>query len=249
MWYEVEVIWFYFKSWKKNRLTNLAVSFQTHIKSITKSVFITSKTLPDYAPLYLRLCGGDAHSCIQYLQTGLLWWSPVQGVRQSPGQAPIHTELSSQGPGTHQAQAAHHPHWLSVRFHITYKSPHALTPWDLFDLLRHHTPPWILRSSHACLLSQLLPLCCHACISCCLFLHWFFPSAIQPILYLNLLFYLYFIYFAFTTFFRCITAMCAFNCTAGTNKVCWMDFPVPGDGPSRQSFQTRLSDYLKTIYF
>ena len=142
-----------------------SLSFQSHIKSVTKSAFHHLKNI---SRLRSSLSDSVTETLIHAFVTsrldycnGVLSGVPsktldrLQYVQNSAARVLTRTK-----PWQHITPTLIHLHWLPVKFRIqykllllTYKSLHALAPQYLADLLHQHTPSRSLRSSDAGLLS------------------------------------------------------------------------------------------------
>ena len=124
------------------------LSFQSHIKSITKSAFYQHK------PVAETLIHAFITSCLDYCN-GVLSGLPsktldrLQYVQNSAARVLTRTK-----PWQHITPTLIRLHWLPVKSRITYKillltykSLHSLAPQYLSDLLHPYTQSWTLRSS------------------------------------------------------------------------------------------------------
>ena len=141
------------------------LSFQSHIKSVTKSAFFHLKNISRLRP---SLSNTTAETLIHAFITsrldycnGVLFGVPkktldrLQYVQNSAARVLTHTK-----PWQHITPTLIHLHWLPVRSRIsfkllllTYKSLHSLAPQYLSDLLHRHAPSRSLRSTNMGLLS------------------------------------------------------------------------------------------------
>ena len=142
-----------------------SLSFQTHIKSLTKSAFFHLRNISRLRPSLSdsaaeTLIHAFVSSRLDYCN-GLLFGLPkkdldrLQYVQNSAARVLTRTK-----PWQHITPTLKHLHWLPVKYRIdykllllTYKALHALAPQYLSDLLEDYTPARTLRSSDLGLLA------------------------------------------------------------------------------------------------
>ena len=100
-------------------LLDSTLSFQSHIKSITKSAFFHLKNIAT-----LRFCGRKTHSLLHHLPFGLLQRCPVwvsQKTWTGSSMASAARVLTRTRPWQHITPTLIHLPWLPVKFRINYK--------------------------------------------------------------------------------------------------------------------------------
>ena len=129
------------------------LSFQSHVKSITKNSFLSSEKHLQTPTLPLWTCGWDPHPCLHHLPPGLLQWSPVRAPFQKLDrlqyvQNSAARVLTRTKPWQHITPTLICLHWLPVKSCIPYKISPFAHPQYLSNL-----PTRFLRFGHFCLTS------------------------------------------------------------------------------------------------
>lgn len=113
------------------------LSFDVHIKAITKSAFFHLKNIGSLRP---SLTDSAAETLIHaFITLCLVYCSPVWTPCQLPHQTSVYSKLSHETPHRHQTLGTHHTlHWLPMKL-LTYKSLHSLSPSYLSNMLYIYT--------------------------------------------------------------------------------------------------------------